>query len=117
MRRKDDPPDVDYSHRRRFHQTARIPRDTILPAGGETVEISVRDNGPGIPAKLLDQIFEPFVTSKEPGKGTGLGLAVAARLIDTAGGTIRVESVEGQGAMFTIVLPAVIGSTTDRIDT
>lgn len=117
MRRKDDPPDVDYSHRRRFHQTARIPRDTILPAGGETVEISVRDNGPGIPAKLLDQIFEPFVTSKEPGKGTGLGLAVAARLIDTAGGTIRVESVEGQGATFTIVLPAVIGSTTDRIDT
>jgi len=112
-RRRDDPPDVDYSHRRRFHQTPRIPRELRVPASGEVVEISVRDTGPGIPAELVDQIFEPFVTTKEPGKGTGLGLAVAARLIDAMEGTIRVESRSGEGATFTIVLPAVAGETGD----
>jgi signal transduction histidine kinase len=112
-RRRDDPPDVDYSHRRRFHQTPRIPRELRVPASGEVVEISVRDTGPGIPAELVDQIFEPFVTTKEPGKGTGLGLAVAARLIDAMEGTIRVESRSGEGATFTIVLPAVAGATGD----
>jgi signal transduction histidine kinase len=106
-RRRDDPPDVDYSHRRRFHRSARLPRELpVTTMGGEVVEIVVRDNGPGIPAAVLDQIFEPFVTTKEPGKGTGLGLAVAARLIDAMGGTIRVVSVEGRGTEFTIVLPA-----------
>lgn len=113
-RRRDDPPDVDYSHRRRFHRSATLPRE--LPAaivGGEVVEIAVRDNGPGIPAGVVDQIFEPFVTTKEPGKGTGLGLAVAARLIDAMGGTIRVASEEGQGTEFTIVLPAWTGEATE----
>jgi signal transduction histidine kinase len=113
-RRRDDPPDVDYSHRRRFHQAARLPRELPVPAGGgEVVEIVVRDNGPGIPAAVVDQIFEPFVTTKEPGKGTGLGLAVAARLIDAMGGTIRLESVEGKGTEFTIVLPAWSGGATE----
>jgi signal transduction histidine kinase len=112
-RRRDDPPDVDYSHRRRFHQAASIPRELSIPAGGgEVVEIAVRDNGPGIPAEVVGQIFEPFVTTKEPGKGTGLGLAVAARLIDAMGGTIRVNSEEGFGTEFTIVLPAWAGGTT-----
>lgn len=105
-RRKDDPPDVDYSHRRRFHQRPRIPRENPFPAGGEVVEIAVSDNGPGIPTALLDQIFEPFVTTKSPGKGTGLGLAVSARLIDAMGGTIRAENADGGGARFTILLPA-----------
>jgi len=73
------------------------------------VEIRVADNGPGIAPELLDQVFEPFVTTKEPGKGTGLGLAVAARLIDAMGGTIRVENGEQGGAVFTIVLPAAVG--------
>lgn len=105
-RRKDDPPDVDYSHRRRFHERPRIPRENPFPAGGEVVEISVTDNGPGIPDALLGQIFDPFVTTKPPGKGTGLGLAVSARLIDAMGGTIKAENVEGGGARFTILLPA-----------
>lgn len=113
-RRRDDPPDVDYSHRRRFHQTARLPRElAVPPSGGEVVEIVVRDNGPGIPRAVVDQIFEPFVTTKEPGKGTGLGLAVAARLIDALGGTIRVASEEGRGTEFTVVLPAWTGNTTE----
>ena len=105
-RRKDDPPDVDYSHRRRFHQARRIPREDPFPAGGRVVEVEVSDNGPGIPGELIDEIFEPFVTTKEPGKGTGLGLAVAAGLVDAMGGTIRVDSPEGRGTTFTIVLPA-----------
>lgn len=105
-RRRDDPPDVDYTHRRRFHRSAGFPRELRVPAGGEVIEIEVRDNGPGIERAMLEQIFEPFVTTKEPGRGTGLGLAVAARLIDAMGGTIRVESETGKGTSFTIVLPA-----------
>ncbi len=107
-RRRDDPPLADYSHRRRFHQSARLPREDPFPPGGEIVEIAVADNGPGIPPELLGQVFDPFVTTKEPGKGTGLGLAVCARLIDAMGGTIRAESPAGGGAVFTVVLPAAV---------
>jgi C4-dicarboxylate-specific signal transduction histidine kinase len=71
------------------------------------VEIEVRDDGPGIPAELLEQIFEPFVTTKEPGKGTGLGLAVCARIIDDMGGSIRAENAPDGGAVFHIILPAL----------
>lgn len=113
-RRRDDPPDVDYSHRRRFHQAVRLPRElAIPPGGGEVVEIVVRDNGVGIPRDVVDHIFEPFVSTKEPGRGTGLGLAVAARLIDSLGGTIRVESEEGEGTEFTVVLPAWAGGAAE----
>lgn len=113
-RRRDDPPDVDYSHRRRFHRSVRLPRELAIPSGGgEVVQIVVADNGPGIPSQMVDNIFEPFVTTKEPGKGTGLGLAVAARLIDAMGGTIRVENREGLGTAFTIVLPAWTGEATE----
>lgn len=102
-RRRDDPPDVDYSHRRRFHNVPRLPRD--LPATkGDVIAISVTDNGPGVPEALIDQVFEPFVTTKEPGQGTGLGLAVSARLVDAMGGTIRLENAAGGGAVFTIIL-------------
>lgn len=106
-RRADDPPEVDYSHRRRFHQVAPLPRAEAFARGQEVLSITVSDNGPGVPDALMDQIFEPFVTTKEPGKGTGLGLAVAARLVDAMGGTIRVDrSEEYGGAEFTILLPA-----------
>ncbi|MGH7481126.1 MAG: sensor histidine kinase [Longimicrobiales bacterium] len=104
-RRKDDPPDVDYSHRRRFHRAPRLPRDDIFPVAMEVVQIQVRDNGPGVPPEHLEHIFEPFYTTKEPGKGTGLGLAVSARLIDGMGGTIRVESRGGEGTSFAVLLP------------
>jgi signal transduction histidine kinase len=105
IRRKDDPPGIDYSHRRRFNRPDRVPRLHPFAAGEEIVEIRVEDAGPGIPDELLDRIFEPFMTTKEPGKGTGLGLAVTARLIDGMDGTIRASNTE-RGAVFTILLPA-----------
>lgn len=102
-RRKDDHPSIDYSHRRRLHAA---PRSLLAdPGTGNVVEVMISDNGPGIPAELIDQIFEPFVTTKEIGKGTGLGLAVCSRLIEGMGGLIRAESIEGQGATFRIVMP------------
>jgi hypothetical protein len=107
-RRKDDPPGIDYSHRRRLVGALGSWRDDPVTLSGWVVEIVVEDNGPGIPKKLLDQIFEPFVTTKEPGKGTGLGLAVCSRLVESMGGSIRADSVEGEGATFTVTLPAVL---------
>lgn len=115
-RRRDDPPDVDYSHRRRFHERPRALRDVPRSNGGPLVEIAFSDNGTGIPDGMLDQLFEPFVTTKEPGEGTGLGLAVCARLVDAMGGTIRVESPGGGGATFTVVLPGLDGPTDARSD-
>jgi signal transduction histidine kinase len=105
-RRKDDPPGIDYSHRRRFHASRSVREDPLAPSG-TVVEIVVRDNGPGVAPELIDQIFEPFVTTKEPGKGTGLGLAVCARLVESMGGGIRVQSMPGEGATFTVTLPAL----------
>jgi two-component system, NtrC family, sensor kinase len=62
----------------------------------------------------IDRIFEPFMTTKEPGKGTGLGLAVSARLIDGMDGTIRARNTDS-GALFTIMLPAA-GEPAEALD-
>ncbi len=105
IRRKDDPPGVNYSHRRRFNRPQRVPRVQPFEAGQRLVEVRVSDTGPGIPGDLVDRVFEPFMTTKEPGKGTGLGLAVSARLIDGMDGTMRAGNTE-EGAEFSIALPA-----------
>ena len=69
------------------------------------VEIVIEDNGGGIAPSVRDRLFEPFVTTKDVGKGTGLGLAVCRGLVESAGGTINVE--EGElGARFVVTLPA-----------
>lgn len=107
-RRRDDPPEIDYSHRRRLAEPIGRRRGDPPAPSGRIVEVEVRDNGPGIPRALLDKIFEPFVTTKEPGKGTGLGLAVCERLVESMGGSIRADSDEGAGAAFTVLLPAVV---------
>ena len=72
---------------------------------GDEIHIAVSDNGKGIPAESLTRIFEPFYTTKAPGRGTGLGLAVSHRIISRQGGHIRVESQMGAGSTFTVVLP------------
>jgi two-component system, NtrC family, sensor kinase len=70
------------------------------------VVIRVKDNGMGIPAKVLDKIYQPFFTTKPTGKGTGLGLSMSYDIIKSHGGEIKVESKEGEGAEFIISLPA-----------
>jgi two-component system NtrC family sensor kinase len=76
-------------------------------ADGGRTRIEVEDDGPGVPAELRDRLFEPFVTSKPAGEGTGLGLAVCRALVDSAGGTLTVTDVEPHGARFVIDLPDV----------
>jgi signal transduction histidine kinase len=72
---------------------------------GDHVAVAVRDTGCGIPADQLDRIFMPFYTTKEPGRGTGLGLSVSYTIIRTFGGDLRVDSAPGTGSTFTVVLP------------
>ena len=72
---------------------------------GEYVEISVADEGSGIPAEVMDHLFEPFFTTKEVGRGTGLGLATSFGIIHQMGGIITVESEPGEGATFHIYIP------------
>jgi signal transduction histidine kinase len=69
------------------------------------VEISVRDNGNGIPQKVLDKIFQPFFTTKPTGQGTGLGLSLSYDIVKAHGGELKAETKEDEGAAFIIVLP------------
>lgn len=70
------------------------------------IEIRVKDNGIGIPQKVLDKIYHPFFTTKPAGRGTGLGLSLSYDIIKTHGGEIKVETKEGEGSEFIIQLPA-----------
>ncbi|MFD2200555.1 two-component regulator propeller domain-containing protein [Shivajiella indica] len=72
---------------------------------GDKIEISVKDNGPGIPDAIKDKIFQPFFTTKPTGQGTGLGLSLAYDIVKAHGGEIRVESISGEGTTFVIQLP------------
>jgi len=74
---------------------------------GDFVAISVRDRGTGIPAHMLPLIFDPFFTSKPMGQGTGLGLSVSLGIARQHGGDIRVHSRQGEGATFSVILPAL----------
>ena len=72
---------------------------------GKKVKIHVRDNGNGIPPKVMDKIFQPFFTTKPAGQGTGLGLSLSYDIIQAHGGELKVETKEGEGTQFTIILP------------
>ena len=71
----------------------------------DKVEIIVTDNGNGIPQNIIDKIFQPFFTTKPTGQGTGLGLSLSYDIIKAHGGEIKVESKEGEGSEFIILLP------------
>jgi two-component system, NtrC family, sensor kinase len=73
---------------------------------GVKVELAVRDNGTGIPQKVLDKIYQPFFTTKPTGQGTGLGLSLSYDIIKAHGGELNVETKEGEYAEFKILLPA-----------
>ena len=69
-------------------------------------EVSVRDNGDGIPDKIKDKIFQPFFTTRATGEGTGLGLSMSYEIMTKGhGGTLKVKSREGNGAIFTLSIP------------
>ena len=72
---------------------------------GDKVEISVKDNGNGIPQKVLDKIFQPFFTTKPTGQGTGLGLSLSYDIVKAHGGELKVETKEEEGTTFTIQIP------------
>jgi signal transduction histidine kinase len=87
----------------RGHVTVRVAR-----AAEGRVRVEVEDDGPGIAPEVVDRLFEPFVTTKPVGEGTGLGLAVCRGLVEAVGGTIGVEAGQG-GARFVIELPGEEG--------
>jgi len=75
---------------------------------GSHIHVNIKDDGPGLAEDKLKKIFDPFYTTKESGKGTGLGLWVSYSIIEKMGGTINVNSEAGAGATFTVEIPIVI---------
>ena len=71
----------------------------------QRVTVVVRDDGIGIPADLLPHLFEPFLTTKETGRGVGLGLAISQSILERHSGNIEVQSDLGRGTTFTVTLP------------
>jgi len=86
--------------------------ESRLSDDGNKVLLTVRDDGSGIPPEVLPKIFEPFVTTKEHGHGTGLGLAVSRGIIERHSGQIKIDSEVGKGTTVTITLPVPSRSTT-----
>ncbi|HZW92224.1 MAG TPA: ATP-binding protein [Candidatus Eremiobacteraceae bacterium] len=97
--------------------------ETQLSHDGTGIEIRVRDDGAGIAPDVLPQIFEPFMTTKENGRGVGLGLAISRGIVERHNGRIEVESELGRGTAFTITLPnqateaslPAVGDTTMKV--
>lgn len=81
------------------------PQTSLSP--GEYVKLTVSDSGTGIGPDLLDRIFDPYFTTKETGKGTGMGLAIVHGIIKNYGGTITVESSPGHGTTFHVYFPSL----------
>ncbi|MFI5188051.1 MAG: sensor histidine kinase [Chitinophagales bacterium] len=90
-----------------YEPTVTVTTKSISPLHGgiRGVEIKVKDNGCGIPQKVLDKIFQPFFTTKPTGQGTGLGLSLAYDIVKAHGGELKVETKEGEGSEFIISLP------------
>ena len=74
--------------------------------GGE-VKINVKDNGEGIPEKVMNKIFQPFFTTKPTGQGTGLGLSLSYDIVKAHGGELKVETKEREGTIFIIQIPDI----------
>ena len=72
--------------------------------GRRGIQVRLQDTGPGIPAEMREQVFNPFVTTKK--SGVGLGLSIVSKIVDEHHGTIRLENSQGQGTCFEIFFPA-----------
>ncbi|MFA5581923.1 MAG: ATP-binding protein, partial [Paracoccaceae bacterium] len=84
-------------------KTTENPSVEILVSGGETAIVTVRDNGEGI--ANLDALFEPFYTTKSPGDGVGLGLAISSGIVNDLGGRLMAHDEQEGGAVFEVSLP------------
>ncbi|OAN74623.1 two-component system sensor histidine kinase [Sulfitobacter sp. EhC04] len=91
-------------------KSERNPQVEIMLSAGETATLTVRDNGPGI--EDLDALFEPFYTTKQPGDGVGLGLAISSGIVADLGGRLTARNGQGGGAVFEMQLP-ILGDTTN----
>ena len=91
-------------------KSERNPQIEIMLSAGETATLTVRDNGPGI--EDLDALFEPFYTTKQPGDGVGLGLAISSGIVNDLGGRLTARNGQGGGAVFEMQLP-ILGETTN----
>ncbi|MDI3336816.1 ATP-binding protein [Defluviimonas aestuarii] len=85
------------------------PEIEIILTAGETVTLAVRDNGHGIDD--LENLFEPFYTTKKPGEGVGLGLAISSGIVKDLGGRLTARNAAGGGAVFEVQLPILTGKT------
>jgi signal transduction histidine kinase len=89
----------------RAHHILQFPRRTSLLPPIRNLKLAVADTGPGITPEIRPHIFDPFFSGREAGRGLGLGLSKAWRIVREHGGTIEVESPSTGGAVFTIALP------------
>jgi len=83
---------------------------------GRYLNLTIADTGEGMPPEVLDQIFDPFYTTKERGEGTGLGLAVVHGIVNSYGGTIHAYSEPGIGSSFRVFLPAIKSTSEAKVD-
>ncbi|MEX3315328.1 ATP-binding protein [Sulfitobacter sp. PS-8MA] len=90
-------------------KSERNPQVDIILSAGETATLTVRDNGPGI--EDLDALFEPFYTTKQPGDGVGLGLAISSGIVNDLGGRLTARNGQNGGAVFEMQLPILADET------
>jgi two-component system C4-dicarboxylate transport sensor histidine kinase DctB len=93
-------------------KSERNPKVDIILSAGETATLTVRDNGPGI--EDLDSLFEPFYTTKQPGDGVGLGLAISSGIVNDLGGRLTARNGSVGGAVFEMQLPILKNETTTQ---
>jgi signal transduction histidine kinase len=94
------------SEKQKYHLPNFEPVVVVTTMGfADNVELSVIDNGTGIPTHVLDKIFQPFFTTRPTGQGTGLGLSLSYDIVKVHGGEITVETTEGEGSKFKVIIP------------
>src|SRR5271155_5786065 len=92
--------------------TLRVTIAAVQRDRSDGVEVRFADSGPGVPAEMREQIFNPFVTTKQ--KGVGLGLSIVSKIVDDHGGVLRLEADGGPGACFSVFFPLDEGGSTSR---